>query len=327
MEASQETKQHMVVNSDEEGSTSIHDLPSYPYFPVSYAANGPTQLLIPIVHRSSDTVCMVDCDSQDCPARKIDIGVAGKGGPPLMLTEKHTAILVKSSCNGFLSLCDKESGNPVSLWNPMLCEYVLLPEVTRASSYLSVSSTVISGLGFADKKYKVVCYELSARFCGTNFNGIRHWNIEGHASELIYCLDVRNEKFSCLPSPPIISTNKNRRDYYWSDIGVLEDFLYISARSASDLVPSVQVWLMKEYGFKESWIRILNIKSPLEDLWNIYRRFKLIKVLSDGNIVLLCGDHSLLVCEPRNQSYRHVFHRSDPMIAVSPSFVSLENVA
>ncbi|CAK7328405.1 unnamed protein product [Dovyalis caffra] len=386
MEASQETKQHMIVKSDEEGSTSIHDLPSCimieilsrlplktlvksrsvcklwndyfldPHFPVSYAANGPTQLLIPIVHLSSDTVRMVDWDSEDCPARKINIGVAGKGGLPLMLTEKHTAIVVKSLCNGFLCLCDEESGNPVSLWNPMLCEYVLLPEVTRASS-----STVICGLGFADKKYKVVriykpkstealweaeittvgtdtnwrnigkvCYELSASFFSANFDGIIHWSIEGPASELIYCLDVRNEKFSCLPPPSIFSPNKNREEpkgYYWSNIGVLEDSLYICARSSDGLVPPVEFWLMKEYGVKESWIRILNIGSLHEDWWKRYRRFELIKVLSDGKIVLLCGDQSLRLCDPRNRSNREVFKVSDPMIAVSPSFVSLKNGA
>ncbi|XVE78348.1 hypothetical protein DITRI_Ditri13aG0137700 [Diplodiscus trichospermus] len=224
-----------------------------------------------------------------------------------------------NSCKELVSLCNQTTGAPIRVWNRDLNEIVYnLSEVNLISP-----SRGASGLGFVPKtnEYKVVwiqahsweaemltlgednwrrlgrlpcqldCnYHLSA---GTFFKGALHWVVKDHDSELVFTIDMETEKFNYLPPPPgffLLSPASNR--YLWSNLGVFQGCLYICAGDVRLLNPNIEVWIMKDYGFKESWFKDFTLKNPVIEWWNPYRSIKLVEFNKEnGELQILCADH------------------------------------
>ncbi|KAE9455292.1 hypothetical protein C3L33_12789, partial [Rhododendron williamsianum] len=95
---------------------------------------------------------------------------------------------------------------------------------------------------------------------GAVLNGAPHWFAGGDTDgvytnfiKAIVCFDVMEEKFKEVPMPKIFEC-----EHIYFDLGVLGGCLcgvYNSWESHSD------VWVMKEYGVKESWIKLLVIPN------------------------------------------------------------------
>ncbi|KAK9292742.1 hypothetical protein L1049_020722 [Liquidambar formosana] len=99
-------------------------------------------------------------------------------------------------------------------------------------------------------------YNLSGVFLNEALHWIAH---DDNSSKLICAFDIGNEQFKTIPLPPI-SFSEQGRAIDWSNLGVLGGCLYIYA-GEKDVPQFVEIWVMKEYGVKESWTKELVIKD------------------------------------------------------------------
>ncbi|KAK2654291.1 hypothetical protein Ddye_014147 [Dipteronia dyeriana] len=177
------------------------------------------------------------------------------------------------SCNGLLCI---NLGKCLWLYNPSTRERKQVPDFR--SFYL----TKPAGFGYADsiddyKFVKLHCteqivdvyslrknswttikYDLCIQFMigngtGISLNGAIHWakHNSRRAAEII-AFDLVEEKFKTLPLPSV-----PEEEYRYSLLGVFRGYLCSSKANRSN--NSWQFWIMKEYGVKESWTRILKV--------------------------------------------------------------------
>jgi F-box interacting protein len=123
---------------------------------------------------------------------------------------------------------------------------------------------------------------------GIFFNGALHWLVElPNQSVLIRCFDLNDEKFRTIPLPLSTFYEAN---FIRTHVGVLGDCLCLSSIVASiSSVWEIQIWVMKEYGVRESWIKELTIKypTPWEHWWSL-QSTKVVTCLKNGEVVFDC---------------------------------------
>ncbi|KAL5803537.1 hypothetical protein ACOSQ4_031842 [Xanthoceras sorbifolium] len=97
------------------------------------------------------------------------------------------------------------------------------------------------------------------KFWGATLNGAVHWIFEGNnGSIVIGAFNLVEEKFKTLPLPYDKWQYSNYNILY--NFGVLNNHLYSVIQKQFDhkvYGPSNQLWIMKDYGVKASWTRIL----------------------------------------------------------------------
>lgn len=159
-------------------------------------------------------------------------------------------------------------------------------------------------------------------------NGALHWyNISfGGAGEFINSFDIDTEQFGIAP-PPDHFQELDKVFTEYTTTGVLGDCLFICY--FPDFV-EFDIWVMKEYGVKESWTKQFVIKDmyPKGYGWDIYQPML---VLSNGEIFMLLNNEEI-TCY--NQKRRHMrgaksfrIRSQFDAIAYTPCLVSLYNVA
>ncbi|KAK0591644.1 hypothetical protein LWI29_005443 [Acer saccharum] len=220
------------------------------------------------------------------------------------------------SCNGLL--CILNAPNDLLLYNPSTRECKVIPEYASRNIY---DPPTLHGFGYAESidDYKFVkldqpgniveIYSLRKdcwtsvqndfRFSGNFYkggfplNGAIHWVITTfEGSVLIGAFDLVEEKFKILPPPPDI-TLKNECIY---SLGLLRCCLCFLTEKDDR---KNQFWVMKEYGVKASWNKMLiaNPFSLLEPLC----------CLNDNETMLLYIDLKQLVfCDPKDGKFKHV---------------------
>ncbi|KAK6919375.1 F-box associated domain, type 3 [Dillenia turbinata] len=196
------------------------------------------------------------------------------------------------SCHGLLLLFHSMDINEAYVCNPFVGDYVKLPNPITA---LPRPRNVVVGFGFSaemnDYKVVVIVYypgllvtddmisrvyacglsDCNWRYLGESpylvfdqsaskavVNGIAHW-VTFCPNKLIVSFDLGYEKFGIVSRPEIGLEGGS------FSLGVLGGSLSVTDSSPIDCVG---IWVMKEYGVKESWTKCFNIK--FSDVgWNI----------------------------------------------------------
>ncbi|XP_049374657.1 F-box protein At3g07870-like [Solanum verrucosum] len=207
---------------------------------------------------------------------------------PLPLLSNYEIL---GSCNGLLCLFDPIVKYLTHILNPCSGDFVFLPNPIRD---LGDPVNVVVGFGFLPKRnvYKVVeivyyrreivrddnddlrsgvcvytigddswrCnssspYSLRGRdLSGACVNEALHWVSSGYDGpklvDQIVGFDLENEVFGVIPHPDFDSGRLNYT------LGVLQGCLSATRRKCQDYV---EIWVMKDYGVKESWTKRLKI--------------------------------------------------------------------
>ncbi|XP_023741658.1 F-box protein At3g07870-like, partial [Lactuca sativa] len=157
---------------------------------------------------------------------------------------------------------------------------------------------------------------------GPYLNGHAHWTLVGNDfPEKICSFDFNKETFELFPSPPYEAIKESFR----GTLGVLKGCLCRCDTYDSNMT----VWLMKEYGIKNSWHKELVIKyiiKPDFDMLGLEPNF-LIEGFNDGTFLMENNESNLIVCCPRRKTvvYREVFGGYFNELPYRPSFHRLHN--
>ncbi|XP_026384729.1 F-box/kelch-repeat protein At3g06240-like [Papaver somniferum] len=129
---------------------------------------------------------------------------------------------------------------------------------------------------------------------GVFFNGRLHWLgvVEANetSSEVILCFDISNEIVMNMPLPENIMPPKENTGEVYKNVGVWGDCIDIACIWNS---VRIDVWVMQEYGVKDSWIRkytTTQLSLPLQEIpfWKPLWCFNNGEVLVDtGRQILL----------------------------------------
>ncbi|XP_050379857.1 F-box protein At3g07870-like [Argentina anserina] len=225
------------------------------------------------------------------------------------LTGCSKAVTV-GSCNGFVCRYNAillETTGEFSVYNPMTGEQLwVVPSEAEYNSF---------GFGYSpiNSAYKIVLFQLSVgevtkpfvttvmtvgsgiwrcvkhalvfRSCRViqsewiYLNGFLHSICKGHdGTHSIIAFDVESERFQRLLLPQEFPIDPKAR--LISAVGVSEGRLYVTIASHNKMV----VWIMKDYGIKESWTRDFEIRD------DSHHQLKFCKLLNytQGRALLLC---------------------------------------
>lgn len=202
---------------------------------------------------------------------------------PLMCYSDQIKVL--GSCDGLL--CISNAADDVVIWNPSTRKHKFLPysavEVRRAS----VFSVCVYGFGYNDRtddymllrlvqlvtepiESEVSIYSLKdnawrrlqdmpyslvyPRKMGVFVCGCLHWimtrELVSESANMLVAFDFHVEQFKVVDQPEVID---NKLDM---DVAILGGCLCLSI---NDNHMNIDVWIMREYGLKESWTKLFTI--------------------------------------------------------------------
>ncbi|KAG6420500.1 hypothetical protein SASPL_117031 [Salvia splendens] len=264
---------------------------------------------------------------------------------------------ISNSCNGIVLVMS----DPLVLWNTFSREYVTLPNCsTEMQAPFESYSKVAYGFGYDSESddYKVVrvaefrhkithiwmasetkIYSLRSKswrrigdfpyalpFLRGNWrvhlNGVMHTLVEDpeefEAAAVIMAFNLRTEKHT-----PIMLPSEIRIRGVDVSLDVLDGCLCVVCTSRHRVV----IWVMKEYGVRKSWMKLLTISPPLIE------RNDIVKPLTysrDGTKVLLnCDDKRLLWYDLANHTAEEVVVEGLPFVFYAEvcveSLVKLDN--
>ncbi|KAA8516860.1 hypothetical protein F0562_017322 [Nyssa sinensis] len=242
---------------------------------------------------------------------------------------KDCEIEVSGSCNGLLCLSNIEQD--IVLWNPSTRKCKKLPvapiEFPRGFSILDTCPFIVYGFGHdvVNDEYKVVrmvqyyvqdndsfdsevkVYNLKSNswrripdfpyyLCHDEVNGILaggalHWVVRRKpkpaTANLIAGFDIGTEEYRLVPQPEY----ENKK--FLMNIGVLGECLCILCNY---YLVGVDIWVMKEYGVKESWTKLFSVVQPsvTRSFWYVWPRP--IAYSKSRREVLLALDYDGLFC-------------------------------
>ncbi|KAL5794241.1 hypothetical protein ACOSP7_002835 [Xanthoceras sorbifolium] len=234
---------------------------------------------------------------------------------------------VVGSCKGLLCLCDSTAKDRLYVYNPFTRDYIELPKSTEL-----LHQNPVFGFGFnqTTKKYMVVkaVYRKrprEPRICQSGLLSSRaevqiltlgspawrnlrklHYYLQQGLSQILVCgrihwrswtrgfhsgcsiisFDLEEERFWEVPSPAC--GGLNRHNFHLVDLaGCLSAAVF-------DSHGQLNVWVMKEYNVKESWIKEFNIgnhvpRSLEEADWNSAEPFRDSKLYRKSSFVRVLG--------------------------------------
>ncbi|XP_059670779.1 F-box protein CPR1-like [Cornus florida] len=230
--------------------------------------------------------------------------------------KNEEATIVIGSCDGLLCLC--ESWKDITLWNPSTRKHHKLPvtpiEFSR-KGWRSDDSRYGFGYDSVSDDYKVVkitlyhfeddvdsfdseveVYSLKSNrwrriqafpyyllYRGRNAiftNGALHWvGCESDSTKLIAALDLGVEEYRLVAQPDYSDKE------FKMNVAVLGGWLCVLCHYHS----FCDLWVMKEYGVKESWTRLFSVSMPKIS----FSPFDIVRPLafsrSGGEVILLQG--------------------------------------
>uniref|UniRef100_A0A7N2L6A9 F-box domain-containing protein n=1 Tax=Quercus lobata TaxID=97700 RepID=A0A7N2L6A9_QUELO len=101
-------------------------------------------------------------------------------------------------------------------------------------------------------------------FCDS-LNGALHWLVQPHNNTTFIChFDIENEQFKPFPGLPVQDLSRVRHMH----LGVSGGFLYLCEKFLTSY--SVEIWVMKDYGVKQSWTKEFVISNAewTNSIWN-----------------------------------------------------------
>ncbi|KAK9287762.1 hypothetical protein L1049_016202 [Liquidambar formosana] len=208
---------------------------------------------------------------------------------PLKMPQRKAEIV--GSCNGLICLVvDSDS---IILWNPSTRDAKELPKpyaitggcqlnygfgydscmgdykvvrVARPATSSDFASTMVEIFSLKTSSWRRI-QDVDPRIVlfgpGSPLNGVLHWfgerEIGQDLSSVIISFDLAAEKFQevvQVPDPDVVTLSIR-------DFRVLGEYLSISC---SDFEDYAEIWVMKEYGVKASWTRLVTLKSDTEPI-------------------------------------------------------------
>lgn len=278
------------------------------------------------------------------PLMRFDLGLGFEGDGPCL----------QGSVNGLICLWDSSGGDATYICNPVIREYILLPD----HKYIKKSCFIVTyGFGFveASNQYKVVCFSQgnfsSAKGsyktrCGIYTLGTNRWRSLGHvafslcchqngilvsgnlhwlaydekdddANDFVCTFDLEQELFQLTASAP-----RAGGILAYRSLGMLEGCLCMCDNTDSKIV----IWVMKNYGMKESWSKEIIISDS-----DLCGKVHALKVLKDETILMLFHNVYLFTYHPGKKTLqkldifrRGFFDTLDALVYV-PSFIALKS--
>lgn len=273
---------------------------------------------------------------------------------------QHSQILPVGSVNGLICLWQygPKSDNTY-ICNPITREYMILP---RQQYYREGYAMIIYcfGVGSLTQEYKVIrifqgdippdptsssrpsiveaeVYTLGTcqwrslghvpyllnGWSGPFLNGNAHWIVlDRDSPEELCTFDFDKETFELFPSPPVEIIEESQM--HFQSLAVLKGCLCQSDTFESQFT----IWVMKEYGIKESWHREVIIKESISpDLdWVMWEPVYLTEGLKDGTILMIYYEDKLLAYSPKTRTIEDtkIFNRYFTGMGYRPSFLKLQ---
>ncbi|KAF7145802.1 hypothetical protein RHSIM_Rhsim04G0044500 [Rhododendron simsii] len=223
-----------------------------------------------------------------------------------------------NSCNGLLCLFDESdfgpcSDGPICICNPLLGELVTLPKSPSVRPMSDLLSCAAFGYSPMTDQYKVVRSFWSCVIGPVTDREM--WEAE------IYTLC---EQFRAVPEPFEFGPVHTE----WSDymyVGVLQGCLSICDFGQGGVA---EVWVMKDYGVKESWSKDFVLENMMNDGCR-FCYYEPILILEGGQILIFEHNaYSILLYDPGSNCLRkvHTFGYSGTCffgLAHVPSLLSL----
>ncbi|KAJ9551767.1 hypothetical protein OSB04_015812 [Centaurea solstitialis] len=161
------------------------------------------------------------------------------------------------------------------------------------------------------------------KFHGTFLNNHFHWVVSDSKDthDKIATFDLDKETFQLFPSPPEFVQGKQ---CYGQSLGILKGCLCKLDTYHSELT----IWVMKEYGIKNSWHKevVITRETCIDLKWPLFAPIDLIVGLKDGSM-LMVFESKLCVFDPRSQTIEETktFEPHSRGLAYRPSFLKLQN--
>jgi len=200
---------------------------------------------------------------------------------PNSLLKEYGAPLDVCSCDGII--CFTINDSSALLWNPSINKFNMLPplEITQKRRPFSkysfgydpfTNDYKVFVVSFCINKNKVSVHTLGTSYwrriedfpccssvCGSGIfiGGTINWLTFDNLKYVIVSLDLKSGSYQKLLQPD--DSVKNLKT-----LGVLRDYLCIFASSEMCL----DIWIMKEYGKKESWTKFYSV--PYMENWGLY---------------------------------------------------------
>ncbi|XP_058203836.1 F-box/kelch-repeat protein At3g23880-like [Rhododendron vialii] len=217
---------------------------------------------------------------------------------------------IEDSCDGLV--CVHTDKKTIFLWNPSTKKSRKLPSITIPDDWQPAcgfgydTSTddykvVLVFKGGSNRDYhrnKVAVYTLRADSwrriadCpnsvivagkGKFVSGALHWTVRGSSSdELIVSLDLAKETYGEVSQP-----DYNSNGGFLSTMDVLSGYLCMLCRQWRNHGVHVDLWVMKEYGIRESWTKLVAIHDVTHPLCGEYFTPKCI--LNNGDVLMVVG--------------------------------------
>ncbi|OVA03346.1 F-box domain [Macleaya cordata] len=289
---------------------------------------------------SLSTLCDIEAVKIDYPLifPEDRYGEVDETSYPLISSDNGVEIL--GSCNGILCFTTHDN-DVIFLWNPSTKEHKKL-QGAGYSEYFRCSIRVPYGFGYGCKidDYKLVSIFYNFRFgsevevytLGSNswkklknipyivssdlnrpgvlVNECLHWiaspnnglkkNRGSKDSKVIVSFDINDEIFLEVSHPEQLD------DKFGKHLGVLGGCLcLVSSLAMDDNVESVDVWVMKEYGVRESWTKMFTIAQ--ETLGECIDKLRPIQSFKNGKILLETEDNdtnALVLYDPKHETSR-----------------------
>jgi F-box interacting protein len=227
---------------------------------------------------------------------------------------------ILGSCNGILCIADIYKGLAV-LWNPSIRKVKELPpfEKPRGSTRIMMSFGfgydsftdnykvvvvfeyhiyVSSGMLIKKAEVKVhtlgnnfwkniqdfpfdgVLVERSGKFVSGTINWLASFKLYRVSPCFIVSLDLKNESYQKVLLPDFGDVPDV---YTWLTMSVFRDCLCVA--TGHDVSGMKDVWVMKEYGNKESWTKLFTISNAVDPTIS-YAYVKLVYVFEDNQVLL-----------------------------------------
>ncbi|KAJ9551939.1 hypothetical protein OSB04_015984 [Centaurea solstitialis] len=154
-------------------------------------------------------------------------------------------------------------------------------------------------------------------------NSYFHWRVDGQdAPESICTFDLDKETFQLFPSPP---TQPGAIQESTGNLGVLKGCL--CRLDTYDF--QLTMWVMKQYGIKESWHKELVITEAICDSldWEWKNDMFVFGGLQDGTILVVVGFKMLAYC-PKTKTFEDLSLLDNWYVVIShrPSFIKLKDI-
>ncbi|KAJ9551603.1 hypothetical protein OSB04_015648 [Centaurea solstitialis] len=172
-----------------------------------------------------------------------------------------------------------------------------------------------------------VTYRINAlqEFYGPFLNNHCHWIVPDNEDvhHKICTFDLDKETFQLFPSPPLESIEENRCHH--QGLAILKGCLCKHDTYDSKMI----IWVMKEYGIKNSWHKevVIRLQISIYNKWMLVVPVHLIAGLKDGSILMVFGC-TLCVFDPRSETIEDtkMFYAAQlGGLAYHPSFLKLQH--